>query len=252
MHLMKPVFWSVLCVSLAASGAASAQSRDRITVQLERAEAALRASDIVLARDHYQRALELASARGDDRAAFARERWAALDARVPRLTVRLLVGAHRGATVMRDGVILGPGALGVPVPVLPGEHEVVVEAPQRVPRTFVVTLAEGEQKVLDVSPGAGAFRANGAGPNAAVGDEEDSEHTLDFSQRTVGVSLGGAGVGALGIGSIFGLVALTTTSDGAREEADNAARISAGFLIGGAIALAAGAIIYFTAASASR
>lgn len=159
------------------------------------------------------------------------------------LTVRLM-GATSGATVIRDGVLLASASLGEPVPVMPGRHEVVVEAPQRTSRTFVVTLAEGDQKVLDVSPGAGAFRSNGAGPNAAVGDDDDSEHTLDFSQRTVGLSLGWAGIGGLGIGTIFGVVALSSNDV---DESRSAGDISKGFLLGGAIAVVAGAVIFLTA-----
>lgn len=248
---MKPVLRSaVLAASLAVACTANAETRDRISVQLERAAAAEQASDIVLAREHYRRVLELARDTRDERAAFARQRYAALDARVPRLTVHVLVSAP-GAVVMRDGVVLGSGALDVPLPVLPGRHEVLVEAPQREARVFVVTLAEGDQKVLDVSPGAGAFRANGAGPLAAAFDDEDSEHSGDFSRRTVGASLGGAGLAGLGLGTVFGVVALANDSDDTRDESRSAARISTGFLIGGAVAAVAGAILYFTAPRAA-
>lgn len=168
---------------------------------------------------------------------------ASAEERASTLTVRLIVSAP-GAVVTRDGVLVGAEALGHPLPVAPGRHEVVVEAPQRSPRTFVVVVGQGEEKVLDVSPGAGAFRSNGAGPNAAVGDTEDSEHTTDFSRGTIGLSLGGAGLGAVGIGSIFGIVALSSSDV---DESRSAGEISKGFLIGGAIAALAGAIIFFTA-----
>lgn len=236
--------------SVAIAGTANAQkqghSQDRIRVQLERAEYAELVGDIVLAREHYGRVVELATPSGDERGNLARERFAALDARVPRLTVRLLAGASLAPVIKRDGVVLAAGMLGVPLPILPGRHEVVVEAVQRTPRTFVVVLAEGERRQLDVSPGAGAFRANGAGPLAAAHDEEDSEHTEDFSRRTVGASLGGAGLGGLGLGAVFGIVALSSSAD---DEAHNADRIATGFLIGGAVAAVAGAIVFFTAPS---
>ena len=166
----------------------------------------------------------------------------------PRLTVRLIAGASQGAVVKLDGVVLGATSLGVANAISPGRHEVVVEAPQRAPRTFVVTLGDGEQKVVDVSPGAGAFRSNGAGPLAAEHDVEDSEHTLDFSQRTVGTSLGAVGLAGIGFGGIFGVVSLSTSD---AEESRSAGQIATGFLIGGAIATLAGAIIYFTARPSS-
>lgn len=166
----------------------------------------------------------------------------------PKLTVRLIASAPHGAVVVLDGVVLPPTDLGVARPIAPGRHEVRVEAMERAPRTFVVTLAENEQKVLDVSPGAGAFRSNGAGPLAAAHDEDDSEHTLDFSQRVVGTSLAGVGLAGLGFGSIFGIVSLSTSD---AEESRNAGQIATGFLIGGAIATVAGAIIYLTGSPSS-
>jgi hypothetical protein len=175
----------------------------------------------------------------------------AVDTRVPTLTVRVLATAP-GMFVRLDGTALTADKVGVALPVTPGRHVVVVEAIERRPRTFVATLAEGESKTLDVTPGAGAYRANGAGPNSGVHDVEDSEHVLDYTQRTVGTSLAGAGVAGLGFGAIFGIVALSSNADDGRDEADNAGRISTGFLLGGAVAVIAGAIILFTAPSSSH
>jgi len=89
----------------------------------------------------------------DRRKAIANERIAALGPRLPYLTIRLRA-AVEGTHVLRDGVELGKESLDLALPVDPGEHEIVVRAPERRDETFRAMLVEGERKSLEVEPGA--------------------------------------------------------------------------------------------------
>jgi len=86
------------------------------------------------------------------RTALARAR--ALEAVLPRLIVALADGAPKGSLVSRDGIALGPVSLGVPLPVDPGPHRLVVSAAGHASRTFDLTIAAGQHQSLLVEPGA--------------------------------------------------------------------------------------------------
>lgn len=72
---------------------------------------------------------------------------------VPRLLLRLSPGAPSGTSVKVDGLELGTAALGVPLPVDPGEHVVVTRAPGRGPsiRKIAVAVAEHREEVLQIA-----------------------------------------------------------------------------------------------------
>jgi hypothetical protein len=218
--------------------------------------------DIALARQHIQRAIDLASAAGDDRVALAREKFAVIDARVPRLTIRLAAGSPAGTIVKRDDAALGEGSLGAALPVQPGAHVVVVEAPGRQRAKIEVTLAERERKEIEVAPGTEVVGAPAppAGSDAIAAPPSSSSSPL----RTIGIVLAGTGVVAAGIGTVFGVVALGKNSDSEaegrcvdnacnseglalREDARSAGNVSTAFVVGGLVCLAAGAVLYFTA-----
>src|SRR5688500_12518180 len=65
----------------------------------------------------------------DDRLAFARQRVAALEPRLPQLSITLRPDAPSGARVQRDGVVLGRASLGTALPVDPGVRAITVDAP---------------------------------------------------------------------------------------------------------------------------
>ncbi|WP_437827415.1 hypothetical protein [Sorangium sp. So ce1153] len=71
-----------------------------------------------------------------------------LSPRVPRLALSLPPGAPAGTMVKRDGHELGDAALGIALPVDPGEHLVSVQVPGRPAREQRITIAEGETKEL--------------------------------------------------------------------------------------------------------
>lgn len=95
----------------------------------------------------YQKALTAAKAEGQQaRARLAEERIAALDARVPWLTV--VAPEASGAEVLLDGAALAPPALGKELPVDPGAHTVSARAEDGARAAEDVTLAEGEHRTV--------------------------------------------------------------------------------------------------------
>jgi len=91
----------------------------------------------------------------DPRLPAAKRKVAALEERLPWLTVRLAPGAPADAVVKRDGEQIGTSLVGVPVPVDPGKHVVVVTAPGRTEKWYDVPVSEKESRELLVEPGPG-------------------------------------------------------------------------------------------------
>jgi hypothetical protein len=134
----------------------------------------------------------------------AERRAKELDPRLPRLKIVLATTAPENATVERDGIVLGAPSLGIPLPLDPGVHTIVVRAPGRREGAASVTIAEGETKQVevDVAPGAAP-----PGARSAAGDAKGSPvNVLAIA------GLGGAAV-ALGVGLVTGVVALGAGKD---------------------------------------
>lgn len=127
--------------------------------------------------------------KNNDRAAAAKERAVALEAKLPRLAVELAPGAGRpaGLKITRDGAPVGEGSLGTLIPVDPGDHTVSAEAPGKAPFTETVRVGEGETKRVTVSL---------AAAEAPVAPEKPSLFT---PMRIAGVAAGALGVVGLGV-----------------------------------------------------
>jgi hypothetical protein len=127
----------------------------------------------------------------------AERRMRELDARLPRLTVVLAPESAKDVRVTRDGVRLGPVSLNRPLPVDPGRHVVEVAARDHVSRTWTVTLVEGEQRELHVlldkrlEPPHAAPRTRAPAPPRT---RPSVAAPRNGTQRTVGLTLGGAGL----------------------------------------------------------
>jgi Tetratricopeptide repeat len=176
-------------------------------------EAAL--GKLASAWEHYRAVLDDLP-RDDERVAHVRAQLAALEPRLPRLTVVLASGAH-GARVARDGSVLGEAALGAPLPVDPGEHEIVVTAPGTKPRRYAVTAKEGEAKTISVELGP-ASQTEPEKPTAtpapapAVASRPAPAPARDqgtSSRTTWGYVIGGVGVAGLVVGAGAGALALS-------------------------------------------
>jgi len=144
----------------------------------------------------------------DDRRGEARLRADAIEPRIPKLRI---VVADARSTVIRDGVTLSPVSLGISLPVDPGPHTIVVSTNGHHERAYEVSLAEADDRDLEVAPGPPIVVA----PVVRKPDVVTPQILVNpagTTQRTAGWVLGGAGVAALATGAALGIVALTKLS----------------------------------------
>jgi hypothetical protein len=87
----------------------------------------------------------------EDRVQFARERIAAIEPKLARVTVSVPAEAEaEGLEVRLDGVVLRKAAWGVPAPTDSGKHTLEAMAPHKQPWSQTLQLADGEQKTLQI------------------------------------------------------------------------------------------------------
>jgi hypothetical protein len=142
----------------------------------------------------------------DKRRAVAQKRAAALEPRLPKLSVRLPADAPAGTRVERDGVELGSASQGTPLPIDPGEHVVVVSAPGRITRSFKVIVSEREIRALDVAPGVPV--ASTPAEPAAVPTSREAPLVSERKSPVLGYVLGGIGAAGLLTGAVAGALVL--------------------------------------------
>jgi hypothetical protein len=150
---------------------------------------------VASAWQHWKEAVD-ALPPNDDRRQLGRSRIDALERKLPRLAVSLASGREKGARVFRDDIELGPAIQGVPLPIDAGSHTVTVQMPGHRVERIAVRLEEGEQKRIDVHPGA-------ADPSTSV----DSGGKAIWP-RTLGWVLAGAGVASVGTAAVTGVMLL--------------------------------------------
>jgi tetratricopeptide (TPR) repeat protein len=213
---------------------------------------------IATAWREYQETATRAEAANDERAAFARERAAALEPTLPRLTVRL--GRRSAATeVFRNKERLAPDALGVAVPVDPGAYEIVARGPHMPEQRVTITVKPGAQAVVDLPDFKPAPNPPSNPPVALPVKEAPSGLG---PRRTAGLVIGGVGLVGVVVGAVAGAQALGQNRESVaihdncitraaceqgralREGAfRNATLSTVGFTVGGA-ALVAGAVMF--------
>jgi hypothetical protein len=168
------------------------------------------------ARDHYQAALGAMSSR-DDRVAFTKRQLADLDGKVPHLTLSA-TNLPPGTKLSRDDAPVADALLGVPLPLDPGEHTVVVSAPGYVGRTIVVTLAVGETRTVAVDAGVPVAPPRPAAVAPVSRPASVSKLRVEAAEvdvkphgnprHAIGVVMGAAGVVGLGLGAVAGALVL--------------------------------------------
>jgi hypothetical protein len=207
-----------------------------------------------------------------DRVSYAERRLAAIEPKLSRLRLELAPGVSTtDLTIRLDGADVGLPSLGVAVPVDPGKHDVSASAPGKRPWTTSIEVASrpAQQTVvipaLADAPDQGTAPARSAPhllvpPGPAAADRRPGRWLT--SRRIVGLGIGGLGLVGVGVGSYFGLRAISKNDDSNQEGCegnqcteDAAAirndAISAGdtstiaFIVGGA-ALGAGLVLVFT------
>ncbi|WP_437657833.1 PEGA domain-containing protein [Sorangium sp. So ce1182] len=135
-----------------------------------------------------------------------------LDARVPKLRV-VVKSAPSGAEVQRDGTPVPAAALGEPLPVDPGPHEIRASAPGHETETRSVTLREGESVTVELTLRPAARPTAAAAPEKAKEAPGGGVPTWAWVSGAAGIALAGASVGFL----IDDLAAIGALRDSCRE-----------------------------------
>lgn len=204
-----------------------------------------------------------------ERADYASEHAMAVEPKLSRLVVAVAKPAP-GEIVKRDGAVVEAGVFGVAVPIDPGKHLIEASAPGK--RTWNGSIDVGgnaDRKTIEVPVLEDAPKTETAvGPSAdpAAGSEKSGPST----RTLVGLAVVGAGVVAIGVGGVFGVVALGKNSDseahcgqnGAgpndcysegiqlREDAVSAGNLSTVFIAVGSALVVGGLVLWLTAPSA--
>ncbi len=164
--------------------------------------------DLVAAQGHAAQGGELArQQQNGELAAVAVKQLAALEPRLPRLSVKLTGAAD--CTVTRDGAALPAASIGTSLAVNPGAHVVLVTCAGRAERRFEVSVAEGERAEVAVAPGPALTTAapTPAPPSTDVDPSSAPESRPHTSPKVLPVVVMGLGGAGLAVGLITGLAA---------------------------------------------
>jgi hypothetical protein len=180
----------------------------------------------------------------------AEARLAAVQKRVPRLSVQLAASAPAGVQVLVDDVAVEPASLSSALPLNPGDHVILVKLAGHDDAKYSVKLAEGDNQRLPVTTGPAT--SNQALPSAAPALAAPSTARLApalptasaaappvasqpapgwwTAPRKAGVVFGSLGLAAIGAGS-----ALVATSDSGGHVAQRATWGGISIVTGGAL-----------------
>lgn len=193
----------------------------------------------------------------DGREQYARQEAAALEPRLSRL--RINAAATPGLVVRRDDEEVGKGALGISLPVDPGDHKIEASAPGFAVWTTTVRIgAERDNQTVEVP-----LLQKSAGGNAAGA-------TPWGARRIAGLGVGIGGLVGLAVGTAFGVQAISkknaSNADGHCDAADlcdpagkalradsiHAGNISTGLFVAGGVLVAGGIVLVVTAPSGGK
>lgn len=169
----------------------------------------------------YREAAGMAKAAGQkDRLDKAEKRAAGLDAKLEKMVVSV-ASPPPGLGVKRDGVALDPATWSVALPVDPGMHTVVVEAPNKKPwRSQVSTQGPGSTVTVAVpaledapNPAGTASVAPKPEGTASVAPTTPLPDDGRGTRRTVGLVVAGAGVAGVAVSAVMGSLASGKWSD---------------------------------------
>ena len=160
---------------------------------------------IASAWEHWRGAIDDLRGKVDSRAAIAKRHVAALEKRLPRLTLKLEAGTPEGAKVERDGVEIGTATLGLPIPVNPGSHAIVVSAPRHEDKSYTVEMKEAQ--VTEMVVGLGAAIPDPPPPEP-LAPKVVIVPAKPSSTKTIGFVLIGVGGVGVAVGAVAGLLAI--------------------------------------------
>jgi len=143
---------------------------------------------LVSSAEHWRAGIAALPA-GDERIAPSKERAAAVEARIPHLTVKLSAPGPAGTRVEVDGAAAPADALGAGIPVDPGRHTVVLLVPGAADQRSTLDIGEKESRTVSFSiDAAAAPKIDAPAPAPA---------SKGSGMRTAGFAL--LGVGAAGV-----------------------------------------------------
>ncbi len=164
--------------------------------------------DLVAAQGHAAQGADLAHQQKNGELVEAADaQLAAIEKRLPRLTVKLVDGAP-DCSITRDGVALPGPAVGTPVAINAGAHVIDVDCPGRADRRFDVSVAEGDRTETAVSPGPLLPAATPPAPPPGVALESPPpQGTRGGSAKVMPVVVMGIGAAGLAVGLFSGMAA---------------------------------------------
>ena len=206
-----------------------------------------------------------------DRERFAQAHISKLEGHLSKLTVAVSSDSPPGLVVEVDGTALPVDQWGTEQVIDPGHHVLAAHAPRRQPWSGAVDIGP-EHDVQTVTVGALAPEAadSAASPPPAT-DATPPPASPDTStpgswKRPAGWIVGGAGLAVVGVGAVFGVMAITKSSDAKskcstssctdpaavseNQDAKTSATVSDVAIGVGVAAVAVGAWFLFTAPSA--
>ena len=170
---------------------------------------------IASAWDKWKQASRMLPATDERRPVVARLA-SAVEARLPKLVIRLVETVPPGTRVLRDGIELGAASLDLALPIDPGARTIEVVAPGHEPRRYEHQAEEGKTATLVVEPGP-AIEPEAPPPSppppSAAPPPPPKERPPPGPPEppaapVAGYVIGGVGIVGLGVGSVAGLLAL--------------------------------------------
>lgn len=140
---------------------------------------------------------------GDDRRQIVRDSLAEIKPKVPYLRIVLRADSPAGTMVAYDNAELAPTMIGTDIPVDPGKHVIVVEAPGLPNRKYDIVMEAGKRQTLQVEPGV---------PSESKPIEPEQASSSN-PQRTAGFVLGGVGIAGILTGVVTGAMAASANGE---------------------------------------
>lgn len=205
-----------------------------------------------------------------DREDVASKRRSELEKRIPKVVLRVPREAPDSTRVLRRATEGGPlvaVAIGIPLPIDPGEHVLVTQVPGRVEVFTKFTLKEGENRTVEVNippPSADGDPTKKPKPIQPVPTLTPSLDPGISGRRVAAYTLGGIGAVGLVGGIVTGAITFAQkdpiakncletnlkicnpTGVAAKENAKISGLVSTILFPIGAVGLGVGAILYFT------
>jgi tetratricopeptide (TPR) repeat protein len=144
-----------------------------------------------------------------EREQLATEAVARLETKLRRLSIRVPKTAPETLEIRRNGERVGSAQWGIPIPVDPGELQILASAKGHKDwkRTMTLDAGPGTTEVdigpLELAPA----DANARSPRAP--DAPPKAKADEGNGKLIGFIVGGAGIAAIGTGAVFQLVALS-------------------------------------------